>query len=99
MPVILATQKAEIRRTEFQSQPRQRVYETPSQKTHQKRAGRVTQGVGPEFKPQYYKTNKQTQKPREVAQVVPCLPSKCETLNLNPSATKKKKKKRDSSIP
>jgi hypothetical protein len=28
----------------------------------------------------------------EVAQVVECLPSKCEALNSNPSTTKKKKK-------
>jgi hypothetical protein len=32
MPVILATQEAEIRRMEVQSQPRQIVYETLSQK-------------------------------------------------------------------
>jgi hypothetical protein len=33
MPVILATQEAEIRRIEVQSQPRQIVCETLSQKT------------------------------------------------------------------
>jgi hypothetical protein len=34
MPVILATQEAEISRTEVQSQPEQIVLETLSQKTH-----------------------------------------------------------------
>jgi hypothetical protein len=43
MPAILATQEAEIRRTEARK------------KYHKKRAGGVTQGVGPEFKPQYHK--------------------------------------------
>jgi hypothetical protein len=42
-----------------QSQPRQIVQETLSQKSpSQKRAGRVAQGVGPEFKPQYRKKKK-----------------------------------------
>jgi hypothetical protein len=48
MPVILATQKAEIR-------PGKIVCETLSSKTHhkkkKKRAGGVVQGVGPQFKP------------------------------------------------
>jgi hypothetical protein len=53
-PVFLATQKAEIKRIKVQSHPGQIVCETLSQKTPlQKRAGRVAQGVGPEFKPQY----------------------------------------------
>jgi hypothetical protein len=44
MPVILATQEAEIRRIMVQGQPRQIVYETLFQKNpSQKRAGRVTQ--------------------------------------------------------
>jgi hypothetical protein len=36
------------------------VHETLSQKyvTHRKRAGGVAQGVGPEFKPQYFKKRK-----------------------------------------
>jgi hypothetical protein len=52
MPVILATQEAEIRRITFQSQPRQIVCETLSQKNpSQKRAGGVAQGGGREFKP------------------------------------------------
>jgi hypothetical protein len=60
MPTILATQKAEIR-TVVQSQSRQIVHETLSQRNpSQKRAGGVSQGEGSEFKPQYYKqTNKQ----------------------------------------
>jgi hypothetical protein len=55
MPVILATQAAEIRRIMVQSQPGQIVYKTPSQKyLTKKRAGGGAQGVGPEFKPQYH---------------------------------------------
>jgi hypothetical protein len=50
MPVILATQEAEIRRISVQSQQFVRPYlEKPF----------TAQGVGPEFKPQYCKTNKQ----------------------------------------
>jgi hypothetical protein len=43
-----------------QSQPRQIVCETLSQKKNplDKRAGRVAQGIGPEFKPQYCKKKK-----------------------------------------
>jgi hypothetical protein len=45
MPVILAIQKAEIRRIVVQSKPRQIVHKTLSQKNPpQKRAGRVAQG-------------------------------------------------------
>jgi hypothetical protein len=52
MPVILATQEAELRRIEVQSQPGQIVGETLSQKTqHKKRTGGVAQGVGLEFNP------------------------------------------------
>jgi hypothetical protein len=59
MPVILATQEAEIRRIAIQSQPGQIVQRTRSQKNlPEKRAGGVVQGVGPEFKPQYHKKNK-----------------------------------------
>jgi hypothetical protein len=50
MPVILATQEAEIRKIVFQSQPRQYLKKNPSQK----RTGGMVQGVGPEFKPQYH---------------------------------------------
>jgi hypothetical protein len=58
-PLILATQEAEIRRITIQSQPRQIVHKTLSGKnpSHiKKRAGGVASGVGPKFKPQYYKT-------------------------------------------
>jgi hypothetical protein len=40
----------------IQSQPKQIVHETLSQKTlHKNRAGGEAQGIGLEFKPQYYK--------------------------------------------
>jgi hypothetical protein len=60
MPVILATQEVEIRRTVVQSQPRQIVPETLSQKPIMKkrRAGGVAQGIGPEFKSQYCQKKK-----------------------------------------
>jgi hypothetical protein len=59
MPIILATQEAEIRRILIGSQPRQIVHETLSQKyPSQKRTGGVAQVVGPEFKPQYLKKKK-----------------------------------------
>jgi hypothetical protein len=53
MPIILATQEADIRRTMVQSQPEQIVQEILSRKPLQKRSGEVAQGVDPEFKPQY----------------------------------------------
>jgi hypothetical protein len=54
MPVILATQEAEISRIVDQSQPGKIVCETLSRKKPiKKRAGRVTQGGAPEYKPQY----------------------------------------------
>jgi hypothetical protein len=63
MPVILPTQKAKIRRTEVQSQPREIVWETHLKKTYhqkkkKKRAGGVAQRIAPEFKPQYRKKKK-----------------------------------------
>jgi hypothetical protein len=59
MPVILATQEAEIRRLVVRSQPGQIVCKTPSRKNpSQKRADGVAQGVGPKFKPQYCKKKK-----------------------------------------
>jgi hypothetical protein len=52
-PVILATQEAEIRRIKVRSQPGQIVHKTLFGKIpSQKRAGGVTQGIGPEFKQQ-----------------------------------------------
>jgi hypothetical protein len=56
---VPVAQEAEIRRIEIQSQTRQIIYETLSQKTpSQKRGGAVAQNVGPEFKPQYCKKKK-----------------------------------------
>jgi hypothetical protein len=53
------TKEVEIRIIVVRSQPRQIVCKTLSQKypTH-KRASGVTQGVWPEFKPQYWKKKK-----------------------------------------
>jgi hypothetical protein len=56
--VILASQEAEIRSNVVQSQPRQIVHKTLSQKKKKitkKRADRMSQGVGPEFKLLYHK--------------------------------------------
>jgi hypothetical protein len=51
MPVILATQEAEIKRILIRSLTGQIVHETISPKhPSQKRAGGMTQGVDPEFK-------------------------------------------------
>jgi hypothetical protein len=51
-PVILASEKAEIRRIAVQSQPRQIVPKMLSQKNPiTKRTSGMVQGVGPEFKP------------------------------------------------
>jgi hypothetical protein len=59
MTIILATQVKEIRKIKVQSQPGQIVFETLSRKNpSHKRASRVAQGVGPEFKPQYRKKKK-----------------------------------------
>jgi hypothetical protein len=52
--VIPASQEAEIKRMEVQSQPGQIVHETLYQNHHKKNIDGVAQGVGPEFKPQYY---------------------------------------------
>jgi hypothetical protein len=48
MPIILATQEAEIRRIMVQSQPRQIIQETLAQKKTQykKRAGGMAQVIG-----------------------------------------------------
>jgi hypothetical protein len=59
MPVILATQKAEIRRIAVRSQPEQIVPQYLILKTlHRNRAGGVAQGEGCEFKAQYTKKKK-----------------------------------------
>jgi urea transporter len=58
-PVILATQEAEIRTSWFEAIPGQIVHSTRSRKAlHNNRAGRVAQGEGTEFKPQYHKKKK-----------------------------------------
>jgi hypothetical protein len=56
IPVILATQEAEIRIV-FQSQLGPIVLKTLSQTPSQKRAGGMAQGEGHEFKPQDCKIN------------------------------------------
>jgi hypothetical protein len=61
-PVILETQETEIRKTAVQSQPRQKVCKTLSQKALHNRAGGVAQGESPEFKPQYQKKKKKKKK-------------------------------------
>jgi hypothetical protein len=54
MPVVLATQEAEIRRIVVQSHPREIVQKTLSWKIlHKNTVGGMTQGEGPEFKPKY----------------------------------------------
>jgi hypothetical protein len=62
LPIVLATQKAEIRRTVVQSQPRQIVHETLSWKNpSQKRAVGVNSNLSTEKK-KAKKTSKQTKK-------------------------------------
>jgi hypothetical protein len=62
-PVILANQEAGIRRIAVQSQPRQIVCEPLFRKyLTQKKSGGVTQGEGPEFKPQYHQKKKRKRK-------------------------------------
>jgi hypothetical protein len=66
-PVNPATQEAQMKRIEIQSQPGQIVLETLSQKNlSQKRAGGVAQGEGPEFKPQYSKKKKKKKNREQV---------------------------------
>jgi hypothetical protein len=56
MPIILATQEAEMRRITVRSQPGQiNSQELIPKIPNTKRAGGVAQGIGPEFKPQYSK--------------------------------------------
>jgi hypothetical protein len=58
MPIILATQEAEIRRIEVRSQPEEIVLKTLCGKyPSQKQAGGVAQCVDPEFKCQYHTKN------------------------------------------
>jgi hypothetical protein len=64
MPVILATQEAEIRRIAVLSQPWANSLRDPiSKNEHKKKAFcGVAQGVGPKFKPQYWKKKKKGKK-------------------------------------
>jgi hypothetical protein len=55
MPIILATQKAEIRKIMVQSQPGQIVPKAISKNPSQKRTGGVVQSKDPKFKLQYCK--------------------------------------------
>jgi hypothetical protein len=70
MPIILTTQEAEIRRIEVQSQPRQIVCETLSQKyLTQNRAGGMDQVVEHlPSKPEALSSNPNTKK-REVMKI------------------------------
>jgi hypothetical protein len=76
MPVILAIQEAEIRRIKFEAGlgkqfTRPHLKKNPSQK----RAGRVAQVVGLEFKSQYHThthTHTHTKDTLSLATVVPC---------------------------
>jgi hypothetical protein len=94
MPVILATQGGR-NQEDCGSKPTQ-VNGSPgpiSKKTHhEKRAGGVAQGVGPEFKSQSCKTKISKAKwAGHIAQVVGHLPSKCEALSSKPQCHKKRK--------
>jgi hypothetical protein len=51
MPIILATQEAEIRRIMVKSQPRQIIHETLFGKNHHKKGLRSDSRLGPGFKP------------------------------------------------
>jgi hypothetical protein len=52
------TQEAEKRRMVVEASQGKGFRRSYIEKTHQIRASRVVQGVGPEFKPQYYKNIK-----------------------------------------
>jgi hypothetical protein len=61
-PITLATQEAEIKRIKVQSNQANSLRDPILKKAHHKtRAGRVAQGVDPEFKPQYQKKNHSAQ--------------------------------------
>jgi hypothetical protein len=67
MPVILATQEAEIRRIKVQRQPRQIVRSYLEKNPSQKRAGGVAQTVGHEFKPQYHQKRKRKKRTKTIS--------------------------------
>jgi hypothetical protein len=63
MPIILATEETEIRKTMVRSQPGQIVHETISRKKKsQKRAGGVARSVGLNSSPRYLKKRKKERK-------------------------------------
>jgi hypothetical protein len=62
-PVILAIWETEIRRSTVQTQPGQMMRPYLEKNPSQKRAGRVVQGEGPEFKPQSHNNNKRKRMP------------------------------------
>jgi hypothetical protein len=68
-PVILATEKAEIRKISVRSQPQQIIRDPISKKKKIIKSKSTGRG----------------------AQMVKCLPSKCEALGSNPNTAKKKK--------
>jgi hypothetical protein len=97
-PVILAIQEAEIRRITVQIQPGRIVQQTLSlKKITKKGLVGVTQGVDPEFKPQYHKKEKRkypTQcRAGGVAQV---LGSTCLASELKPQSHQKSSSAQDS---
>jgi hypothetical protein len=73
MPVILATQEAENRRIQVLSQSCANSSQDPNLKKNpsQERASGVTQGVNPEFKPQYCKKKKE--KPDTSGSLIPAI--------------------------
>jgi hypothetical protein len=75
MPVILATQEAQIRRIAVQSQPGQTVRPYLEKNPSQKRAVGVAQGIDPKYNPQYTHTQKKRQREREMATSLLGLPS------------------------
>jgi hypothetical protein len=89
MPVILATQEAEIRRIAVRNQPGQIFHEILSRKKKsQKRTGGVAQGVCPEFKSQYCKKKKKERKEehwRKNCALLPvCYDASCSTISSLP---------------
>jgi hypothetical protein len=61
VPVILATQEAEVRKIAVQSQHQANSLRGPISKKKNHKKGLVewlAQGIGPEFKPPYYKKKK-----------------------------------------
>jgi hypothetical protein len=56
MPIILATQEAELRRIMLQNQPQDKQFVKPYPKNpSQKRTRGLAQAVGSEFQPKYWK--------------------------------------------